>query len=76
MADVSAAPVRGIAVATATPSCLSALSREPESAALAVAVQSFTTLVPTFSWSRASGASLYSGHMIVTVVSAPVICWL
>ncbi len=36
----------------------------------------YNTLVTTFSWSRARGASPYSVHMIVSVVSAPVVGWL
>ena len=36
----------------------------------------YNTLVTTFSWSRASGASPYSVHMLVSIVSAPLIGWL
>ena len=36
----------------------------------------YNTLVTAFSWSRASGASPYSVHMLVSIVSAPLIGWL
>jgi predicted MFS family arabinose efflux permease len=36
----------------------------------------YNTLVTTFSWSRASGASPYSVNMLVSIVSAPLIGWL
>jgi predicted MFS family arabinose efflux permease len=36
----------------------------------------YNTLVTTFAWSRASGASPYSVNMLVSIVSAPLIGWL
>jgi len=36
----------------------------------------YNTLVPAFSWSRASGASPYSINMLVSIVSAPLSGWL